>query len=198
MHVCVNVCMCTIVCVYTYVCMCVHVYVHIVCVCNCACVCVIVYCRYTRIHSHIMGALFYCQVVCMNVYDIALDFVLMDAFTDLAKPPSTVVAALQNRWLTDRMKETVCTYSRTKYWLRVSACLPNSAGTVCCTVVSVESQERNVASKHSSLCAQVHWHGVKLTAAFAVKGLNSLLPFVFFFHRAKVDSWGGFTFCQRQ
>ena len=47
------------------------------------------------------------QVVCMNVYDIALDFVLMDAFTDLANPPSTIVAALQNRWLTERMKEAV-------------------------------------------------------------------------------------------
>ncbi|KAL5483942.1 hypothetical protein EMCRGX_G020363 [Ephydatia muelleri] len=45
------------------------------------------------------------RVVCMNVYDIALDFVLMDAFTDLANPPSTIVAALQNRWLTERMKE---------------------------------------------------------------------------------------------
>ena len=43
----------------------------------------------------------------MNVYDIALDFVLMDAFTDLANPPSAVLAALQNRWLTERMKESV-------------------------------------------------------------------------------------------
>jgi len=42
--------------------------------------------------------------VCMNVYDIALDFVLMDAFNDLDNPPSTIVAVLQNTWITDGMK----------------------------------------------------------------------------------------------
>ena len=44
----------------------------------------------------------------MNVYDIALDFVLLDAFTDLDHPPSTIVAVLQNRWITDGMKQSVC------------------------------------------------------------------------------------------
>lgn len=47
------------------------------------------------------------QVVCMNVYDIALDFILLDAFTDLENPPSTVVAVLHNRWITDGMKKSV-------------------------------------------------------------------------------------------
>ncbi|MBN3299796.1 MIGA2 protein, partial [Amia calva] len=45
-------------------------------------------------------------VVCMNFYDIALDFILMDAFEDLESPPSSVVAVLRNRWLSDSFKET--------------------------------------------------------------------------------------------
>ena len=44
----------------------------------------------------------------MNVYDIAMDFVLLDAFNDLDNPPSTIVAVLQNRWITDGMKKSVC------------------------------------------------------------------------------------------
>lgn len=51
---------------------------------------------------------FYSQVVAMNVYDVALDFVLLDAFSDLEHPPSTVVAVLQNTWITDGMKKSVC------------------------------------------------------------------------------------------
>lgn len=43
----------------------------------------------------------------MNVYDIAMDFVLLDAFDDLDNPPSTIVAVLQNRWITDGMKKSV-------------------------------------------------------------------------------------------
>lgn len=49
--------------------------------------------------------LVYRKVACMNVFDVALDFVLLDAFTDLEYPPSTVVAVLQNRWITDGMKK---------------------------------------------------------------------------------------------
>ncbi|XP_053709828.1 mitoguardin 2 [Synchiropus splendidus] len=45
-------------------------------------------------------------VVCMNFFDIVLDFILMDAFEDLESPPSSVVAVLQNRWLSDNFKET--------------------------------------------------------------------------------------------
>lgn len=47
------------------------------------------------------------QVVAMNLYDVALDFVLLDAFSDLENPPSTVVAVLQNSWITDGMKKSV-------------------------------------------------------------------------------------------
>lgn len=47
------------------------------------------------------------QVVVMNFFDIVLDFILMDAFDDLESPPSSVVAVLRNRWLSDSFKETV-------------------------------------------------------------------------------------------
>ncbi|CAG5867664.1 mitoguardin 2 isoform 2-T2 [Menidia menidia] len=45
-------------------------------------------------------------VVCLNFFDIVLDFILMDAFEDLESPPSSVVAVLRNRWLSDSFKET--------------------------------------------------------------------------------------------
>ncbi|CAL9682189.1 unnamed protein product [Knipowitschia caucasica] len=45
-------------------------------------------------------------VVNMNFFDIVLDFILMDAFEDLENPPSSVVAVLRNRWLSDSFKET--------------------------------------------------------------------------------------------
>ncbi|XP_064147407.1 mitoguardin 2 isoform X2 [Loxodonta africana] len=47
-------------------------------------------------------------VVCMSFFDIVLDFILMDAFEDLENPPSSVLAVLRNRWLSDSFKETVC------------------------------------------------------------------------------------------
>lgn len=46
----------------------------------------------------------------MNFFDIVLDFILMDAFEDLESPPSSVVAVLRNRWLSDSFKETVRFY----------------------------------------------------------------------------------------
>ncbi|XP_074871377.1 mitoguardin 2 isoform X4 [Carettochelys insculpta] len=46
------------------------------------------------------------KVVCMNFFDIVLDFILMDAFEDLENPPSSVLAVLRNRWLSDSFKET--------------------------------------------------------------------------------------------
>ncbi|XP_063100354.1 mitoguardin 2 isoform X2 [Cavia porcellus] len=45
-------------------------------------------------------------VVCMGFFDIVLDFILMDAFEDLENPPSSVLAVLRNRWLSDSFKET--------------------------------------------------------------------------------------------
>ena len=55
------------------------------------------------------------QVVAMNLYDVALDFVLLDAFSDLENPPSTVVAVLQNSWITDGMKKSVSRQPCTGY-----------------------------------------------------------------------------------
>ncbi|XP_051022157.1 mitoguardin 2 isoform X2 [Acomys russatus] len=45
-------------------------------------------------------------VACMTFFDIVLDFILMDAFEDLENPPSSVLAVLRNRWLSDSFKET--------------------------------------------------------------------------------------------
>lgn len=45
----------------------------------------------------------------MNVYDIALDFILLDAFDDIAHPPSAILAVLRNSWITDGMKQSVST-----------------------------------------------------------------------------------------
>ncbi|XP_052788044.1 mitoguardin-like [Mya arenaria] len=39
-------------------------------------------------------------------YDVVLDFILMDAFDDLENPPSTVIAVVNNRWLSNGFKET--------------------------------------------------------------------------------------------
>ncbi|XP_058158252.1 mitoguardin 2 [Dasypus novemcinctus] len=45
-------------------------------------------------------------VVRLSFFDIVLDFILMDAFEDLENPPSSVLAVLRNRWLSDSFKET--------------------------------------------------------------------------------------------
>ncbi|XP_014667650.1 PREDICTED: protein FAM73B-like [Priapulus caudatus] len=42
----------------------------------------------------------------MSFVDIALDFILLDAFEDLENPPSSVLAVMQNRWLSNGFKET--------------------------------------------------------------------------------------------
>ena len=40
-------------------------------------------------------------------YDVVLDFIMMDAFDDLENPPSSVIAVVNNRWLSNGFKETV-------------------------------------------------------------------------------------------
>ncbi|CAH1271850.1 MIGA2 [Branchiostoma lanceolatum] len=45
-------------------------------------------------------------VMCLSFYDVVLDFILLDAFDDLANPPSSVTAVVQNRWLSNGFKET--------------------------------------------------------------------------------------------
>ncbi|XP_036362117.1 mitoguardin isoform X1 [Octopus sinensis] len=39
-------------------------------------------------------------------YDVFLDFILLDAFDDLENPPKSVVAVVQNQWLSNGFKET--------------------------------------------------------------------------------------------
>jgi len=46
------------------------------------------------------------DVLCLNFYDIALDFILLDAFDDLENPPLAITAVIQNRWLSQSFKET--------------------------------------------------------------------------------------------
>nr|CAD7443640.1 unnamed protein product [Timema bartmani] len=48
-------------------------------------------------------------VKAMTLYDILLDYIIMDAFDDLDMPPSTVTAVVQNRWLSNGFKETALT-----------------------------------------------------------------------------------------
>lgn len=53
-------------------------------------------------------------VKAMTFYDIVLDYILMDAFEDLDSPPSSVLAVVQNRWLSNGFKESVSELIRTK------------------------------------------------------------------------------------
>jgi len=64
------------------------------------------YCENTDNWSAIDEELSNRGVCCLNFYDIVLDFMIMDSFEDLSTPPSSVVAAVQNRWLSTRIKET--------------------------------------------------------------------------------------------
>lgn len=49
------------------------------------------------------------DVKALTFYDVVLDYILMDAFEDLASPPSSVTAVVQNRWLSNGFKETALT-----------------------------------------------------------------------------------------
>merc|ERR1719264_113867 len=46
------------------------------------------------------------NVRCINFYDVALDYILIDSFEDLESPPSSVLAVMKNRWLSNGFKET--------------------------------------------------------------------------------------------
>lgn len=45
------------------------------------------------------------KVVSMTFYDIVLDFIIMDSFDDLDRPPSQLITVLGNRWLANSIKE---------------------------------------------------------------------------------------------
>lgn len=50
------------------------------------------------------------NVKAMTFYDIVLDFIILDAFRDLDSPPASVIAVVQNRFLSNGFKETaLCT-----------------------------------------------------------------------------------------
>jgi len=55
--------------------------------------------------SQIMEELSSRNVQCMNFYDICLDYILIDSFEDLESPPSSVLAVMKNRWLSNSFKE---------------------------------------------------------------------------------------------
>lgn len=46
-------------------------------------------------------------VLCLNFYDVLIDFILLDAFEEVDKPPSSIKAILQNRWISASFRETV-------------------------------------------------------------------------------------------
>ncbi|XP_071639802.1 mitoguardin isoform X2 [Temnothorax longispinosus] len=45
-------------------------------------------------------------VKCINFYDVLIDFILLDAFEDVEKPPPPVRAIVQNRWVSASFRET--------------------------------------------------------------------------------------------
>ncbi|XP_062524305.1 mitoguardin isoform X2 [Bombyx mori] len=57
-------------------------------------------------------------VKALTFYDIVLDYILLDAFEDLASPPSSVLAVVRNRWLSDGFKESALT---TAVWSVIKA-----------------------------------------------------------------------------
>lgn len=47
------------------------------------------------------------NVKAMTFYDVVLDFIILDAFKDLDAPPASVIAVVNNRFLSNGFKETV-------------------------------------------------------------------------------------------
>ena len=57
------------------------------------------------VETQVMEELGSRNVKCMNFYDICLDYILIDSFEDLESPPSSVLAVMKNRWLSNSFKE---------------------------------------------------------------------------------------------
>lgn len=63
-------------------------------------------------------------VKCMNFYDVLIDFILLDAFEEVEKPPPPIRAIIQNRWISASFRETVSThFMRTYFNFPLSFCL---------------------------------------------------------------------------
>ncbi|XP_018300744.1 mitoguardin [Mycetomoellerius zeteki] len=65
----------------------------------------------SRNHSIMEEELTARGVKCMNFYDVLIDFILLDAFEDVEKPPSSVRAIIQNRWVSASFRETAITFA---------------------------------------------------------------------------------------
>ncbi|XP_037560489.1 mitoguardin-like isoform X3 [Dermacentor silvarum] len=80
--------------------------------------------------NHILGGFMLCagKVVCPTVYDVVIDYVLLDAFDDLSSPPQSVVAVIQNRWLTAGFKETALSAAIWSLFKAKKGLLPFSHG----------------------------------------------------------------------
>ena len=49
----------------------------------------------------------------MNVYDVAMDFMLMDAFCDMENPPSALLSVINNGWISDGIRRSVRYHNHT-------------------------------------------------------------------------------------
>ncbi|XP_077564784.1 mitoguardin-like isoform X9 [Haemaphysalis longicornis] len=80
--------------------------------------------------NHVLGAFLLCagKVVCPTLYDVVIDYVLLDAFDDLSSPPQSVVAVIQNRWLTSGFKETALSAAIWSLFKAKRSLLPFSRG----------------------------------------------------------------------
>ncbi|TKR81291.1 hypothetical protein L596_015187 [Steinernema carpocapsae] len=58
------------------------------------------------------------KVADLGMWDVLLDFVLLDAFDDITHPPATIIALLSNKFLTRKMKESSLS---TVLWTTISA-----------------------------------------------------------------------------
>ncbi|XP_077564749.1 mitoguardin-like isoform X3 [Haemaphysalis longicornis] len=79
-------------------------------------------------HEQIAKELRYKGVVCPTLYDVVIDYVLLDAFDDLSSPPQSVVAVIQNRWLTSGFKETALSAAIWSLFKAKRSLLPFSRG----------------------------------------------------------------------
>ncbi|XP_037512869.1 mitoguardin isoform X8 [Rhipicephalus sanguineus] len=79
-------------------------------------------------YDQITKELRYKGVVCPTVYDVVIDYVLLDAFDDLSSPPQSVVAVIQNRWLTAGFKETALSAAIWSLFKAKKGLLPFSHG----------------------------------------------------------------------
>uniref|UniRef100_A0A1I7XY10 Bestrophin homolog n=1 Tax=Steinernema glaseri TaxID=37863 RepID=A0A1I7XY10_9BILA len=58
------------------------------------------------------------KITHLGIWDIVIDFILLDAFDDISSPPSAIVAVFSNRFMPRRMKETSLS---TILWAMISA-----------------------------------------------------------------------------